>query len=551
MANVEMKNSSSGGRETSSLQQCKQKQRRAFHLFLLLICLGVFLLSFSRLLNYEDTITRSTFTIRGDIPVPVLEMQPKHSSSNLTAIIAHGFAGSKELMTGFGVELARAGITAYLFDFPGHGQSPVTLPNDISSPRIAQNNLDALHEVVTYVRTHMVANQPPDIILLGHSMGSVAVGDYAMAHANEPDIVTTILVSPVGQEYPTFQQPKNLLILAGKDDIPGAISDSHRMIQEACALSSIRSTPVECGDPTHGTGRRLNILSGLNHLTILNASGTFQEMLHWVQRAYPNGVTRDEMQSNVRLFWLICGVAGILLSIFPLSALLADIFKLHPAARPRSWIDVLIYNMCLLIGIAGAIGILYEWQPFGFVGLLLVDYVTGYFFLAALIAGVLLWLTRRFVPLPSIQQFWQQLVIGVVLSVFLYITFGQITTFAWQRFSFTMPRLWRFAMVFVLVLPFFLLDESVNRGYQERGLRRAILSSLGSKAFLISGLFVSLRLIPSLSFLSIILPVLFLLFLLLIAFSVQFYRNRQATLVTAILSAFMIAWCMSITLPIT
>src|SRR5260370_2410974 len=193
MANRAMKNSSSSERETSSLQQRKQKQRRALYLLLFLICLGVFLFSFSRLFNYEETITRSTFTIQGDIPVPVLEMQPKQRSSSLTAIIAHGFAGSKELMTGFGVELARAGITAYLFDFPGHGQSPVTFPNDLSSPRIAQNNLDALNEVITYVRTHMEANQRPDIILLGHSMGSIVVGDSAMANVNEHNIIPPIL----------------------------------------------------------------------------------------------------------------------------------------------------------------------------------------------------------------------------------------------------------------------------------------------------------------------------------------------------------------------
>src|SRR5262249_15682382 len=146
-----------------------------------------------------------------------------------------------------------------------------------------------LGEVVAYVRTH--ANKPPDIILLGHSMGSAAVGDYAMIHANEPDIVATILVSPVGQEYPTLQQPRNLLILAGEDDIPGAISDSQRLIQEACNLSGRQSSPVECGDPMHDTGRRLSTLSGLNHLTILNASSTFQEMLHWLQRTSPNKVT--------------------------------------------------------------------------------------------------------------------------------------------------------------------------------------------------------------------------------------------------------------------
>ena len=544
-------NITSVDRETSPLQQRKQRLRIAFLLLSFFTCLWIFFLCFNQLISYEDPITRSTFTIQGNIPVPVLEMQPKHPSNNLTAIIAHGFTGSKELMTSFGIELARAGITAYLFDFPGHGESPATFPNDISSPRVGQNNLAALDKVVAYARTHMVANKPPDIILLGHSMGSVAVGDYAMAHANEPDIVTTILVSPVGQENPTLQQPRNLLILAGKDDIPGAISDSHRLVQKACNLSRIQSTPVECGDPTHGTGRRLSILPGLNHLTILNASNTFQEMLHWLQQAYPNKVTLTEMQSNVRLFWLICGVASILLSILPLSILLADLFKLHLPARSCSGIDIVIYNLYLLVGIAGAIGILYIWQPFSIIRLLLADYVTGYFFLVALITGLLLWPTRSFVPFPSIRQLLPELLISVALFLFLYITFGQIITFAWQRFSFTLPRLWHFAVIFLLILPFFLLDESVNRAYQERGLVRAIVSSLVSKAILLGGLFLSLRLIPNLSFLSIILPVFFLLFLLLIVFSVLFYRNRRATLVTALLCASMIAWSLSITFPIT
>jgi hypothetical protein len=38
-------------------------------------------------------------------------------------VIAHGFAGSQQLMEPFAATLARAGYTAITFDFPGHGRN--------------------------------------------------------------------------------------------------------------------------------------------------------------------------------------------------------------------------------------------------------------------------------------------------------------------------------------------------------------------------------------------------------------------------------------------
>jgi pimeloyl-ACP methyl ester carboxylesterase len=115
--------------------------RRARNLLFLIIFLGMFVLGFNRVMAYEDGIQRSTFTIQGAIPVPVLEMRPASGETALVVVIAHGFAGSKELMTDFGAELARAGITTYLFDFPGHGESPVPLTDNTFSERTAQENI--------------------------------------------------------------------------------------------------------------------------------------------------------------------------------------------------------------------------------------------------------------------------------------------------------------------------------------------------------------------------------------------------------------------------
>ena len=527
----------------------KRRIRRARNLLFLIIFLGMFGLGFNRVIAYEDGITRSTFTIQGVIPVPVIEMSPAGGETPLVAIVAHGFAGSKDLMTGFGDELARAGITTYLFDFPGHGESPVPLADNTFSGRAAQDNITTVGEVVTYARTHNSVTRHPNIILLGHSMGSAAVGDYSMAHP-DGDIVSTILVSPVGQEQPTLTQPKNLLMLAGQNDIPFTIVNSTRMLQLGCGLSQPPALPAACGNPADGTGRRAAILAGLNHITILNAGSTYDEVLNWLHRAYPDQVDTGHMQSNIRLFWLLLGIAGIILAVFPLSSLALDMFDIYGIVRPFRGQDVVFFDLCAMVGIAVAIAIQYFWRPFGFIHILLVDYVSGYFFITAVVLALSVYIVRGIAPLPVFRQTTKQIVLGILLWLFLYITLGQLVTFAWQRLTFTLPRLWRFVLVFLIIWPLFLLDEGINRGYQEEGTIRAIASSVAFKVLLIAGLLVAIVVTPGLDFLSIVLPVLVLVFLLLVAFGTQIYASGRAAITTATLSALVLAWCMSTTLPI-
>ena len=250
------------------------------------------------------------------------------------------------------------------------------------------------------------------------------------------------------------------------------------------------------------------------------------------------------------LFWLLLGVAAIVLAMFPLSSLALDLFDLYGTVRPFRGQDVVFFDLCAIVGIAVAITIQYFWRPFGFIHVLLVDYVSGYFFFTAVVLALLVYIVRGMAPIPFFRQTTKQIVLGVLLWFFLYITLGQLVTFAWQRFTFTLPRLWRFAFLFLLIWPLFLLDEGINRGYQEQGTIRAIAGSLAFKLLLIAGLFVAILITPGLDFLSIVLPVLVLVFLLLIAFGTQIYASGRAAITAATLSALVLAWCMSTTLPI-
>ena len=250
------------------------------------------------------------------------------------------------------------------------------------------------------------------------------------------------------------------------------------------------------------------------------------------------------------LFWLLLGIAAIVLAMFPLSSLALDLLDLYGTVRPFRGQDVVFFDLCAIVGIVVALTIQYFWRPFGFIHVLLADYVSGYFFITAVVLALLVYIVRGMAPIPIFRQTTKQIVLGILLWFFLYITFGQLATFAWQRFTFTLPRLWRFAVLFLIIWPLFLLDEGINRGYQEQGTMRAIASSLAFKLLLIAGLFVAILITPGPDFLSSVLPVLILVFLLLVAFGTQIYASGRAAITTATLSALILAWCMSTTLPI-
>ncbi|WP_323824607.1 alpha/beta fold hydrolase, partial [Pseudomonas aeruginosa] len=71
-----------------------------------------------------------TRTVVGETPVTVFRRQSAASAP--VVVIAHGFAGSQQLMQPFAETLARNGYMAVTFDFPGHGRNPVPMHGDIT-----------------------------------------------------------------------------------------------------------------------------------------------------------------------------------------------------------------------------------------------------------------------------------------------------------------------------------------------------------------------------------------------------------------------------------
>ena len=104
-------------------------------------------------------------------------------------LVAHGFAGSRQLMLGYGYTLAHAGYAVMLWDFAGHGANPQPL-----APDSLQAAVDAAYGVLI----EQPEVDPGRLALLGHSMGSGAV--MAAAIRDPERYAATIAVSPTSAD---------------------------------------------------------------------------------------------------------------------------------------------------------------------------------------------------------------------------------------------------------------------------------------------------------------------------------------------------------------
>src|SRR5947207_13058618 len=71
------------------------------------------------------------------------------------------------------------------------------------------------------------------------------------------------------------------------------------------------------------------------------------------------------------LFWLLLGVAAIVLAMFPLSSLALDLFDLYGTVRLFRGLDVVFVCWFAIVGVAVASDIHYCWRHYRFMHLLL------------------------------------------------------------------------------------------------------------------------------------------------------------------------------------
>ncbi|MEO1277048.1 MAG: alpha/beta fold hydrolase, partial [Pseudomonadota bacterium] len=142
----------------------------------------------------------------GETPVT---LRTRPGGSGPLVVVAHGFAGSQQMMEGYALTLARAGYQVASFDFQGHGRNPEPMSGDVTA---LEGTTQLLVEEVGKVTAALEARLAPEgVAYLGHSMATDVLVRAAEARGGVDAIVAISMYS----EAVTAEGPKRLLIISG------------------------------------------------------------------------------------------------------------------------------------------------------------------------------------------------------------------------------------------------------------------------------------------------------------------------------------------------
>lgn len=427
----------------------------------------------------------SSTTLPGSYPpITILTPGEQAPSGRPVVLVGHGFAASSVVMRGFGLALAHAGYTAVLWDFSGHGANPQPLSFDESGSGLLQDAEMALDQV-----SASGLLEQGSVAILGHSMGSGVALDFGVQHL---ETVATIAVSPVPREV-SQQLPRSLLMMAGALE--------PRFAQNAETLLAEAGGPG--GDPASGSGRKLIIIPGVEHISILFSPTAHHSAVEWLDAVF--GVQPGAAPySDRRIFWYLSGIVAVLLLSWASAPLVTDLAGTRKAAdkgaTPRPlWrrLGALLAGVggaCLLLWVAGAAGLQLD-DVFGLL-------IGGFILLWLAAAGVIAVLLQGRFPARFSRQ---QVISGLVIFAFLWLGVGLLGQMVWLHWLLIPARLVLWLLGSLLLLPWFLAVGEAS--IRATGLARAGWW-LAHSALLVGGLLLALSINPALGFLILILPLL-------------------------------------------
>jgi pimeloyl-ACP methyl ester carboxylesterase len=495
----------------------------------------------------EDGVLRTSVTI-GDTPAIVY--RPAAGGPHPVVVIAHGFAGSQQLMQSFALTCARNGYIAVTFDFPGHGRNPRPLTGSITEANGATQVLVAsLQRVAAYARPLGDGR----LAVLGHSMASDIVIRYAQSH---PDVGATIAVSMFSPTV-SADSPADLLVIVG---------DWESMLKrEALRAIGLATAPQPAhagttyGNPEAGTGRRAAFSPHVEHVSVLYSQTSMREAISWLDRSF-GVVRRAPPVLDGRGPWILCLLGGFVMLARPLATFLPRVTA-TPAGAGRSWRELWVPLIVPMLATPLILRVL----PTHFLPVLVGDYLAVHFAMYGLITALCLALTRkaadarRAQPTTNPAAFaagarpqqpttrptaFAAASIAVIAYGFVGLVWPVnefITSFVPGR-----ERLLLILVMLVGTLAFFLSNEWLTRG---QGAARGA-PAVASLCLLIS-LAIAVALDPyRLFFLIIIVPIMVLFLLMYGTFSGWIYRRTRHPWVAGVANAVAFAWAIGVTFPL-
>jgi len=474
-------------------------------------------------------------------PVTVYRMAG-NAPAGPAVVVAHGFAGSRQLMQSYAVALAHAGYVAVTYDALGHGRHPDPLPGNLTEVTGATVYLlEQLDQVVAYART--LTPDHDRLALLGHSMASDIIvrqaGDDRRTYAA---VVAVSMFSPVV----TATVPPNLLVVVGGLE-PSVLKDEAARAVGMVAAEDPPQWGKTYGDFSDGSARRMAISPGVEHIGVLFGQDGIAEAVAWIDQAF--GRTGEgRLAPPARGSWVLILLLTVVTLAWPAASLLP-----RAVSGPGEIGAGLPWRLLWPVAVAPAVLTpLILWPlPTDWLPVLVGDYLLMHFALYGALSGLgLVWLRRRHpaaaTPLMPSTRWSGFAVATLAVLVFAMIGLGGPIHLFVANFIPTPERAWLVPEIMLGTLLFFLVDEWLTRGQgRARGAYPA------TKALFLLSLAPAIALdLNNLFFLIILYPVIVLFFVIFGLFSAWSRRATGHPWVAGVASAFVFAWCVAVTFPI-
>lgn len=435
-------------------------------------------------------------------------------------VIAHGFAGSRQLMEAYALTLARSGYVVASFDFEGHGRNPEPMSGDVT--RI-DGTTQLLMQETGRVIDAAVALPGTDgrVALLGHSMASDIVVRQAIADRR---VAATVAVSMFSQAV-TAEQPVNLLVITGAWE-QFLRAEAARVVRLADP-DAVEGQTV--GQPALGTGRRAVAAPSVEHVGVLYSATALREARDWLDTVFGRASNTAVSATGG---WIVLVLAGIVLLAYPLSALLPA--GREPPARPR-----LPYFLAAAFAPALVAPLALSLIDTRFLPVLVADYLAAHMFVYGVLAlAILAWGGVR---IGRIAWFS-----AMLLAAYGVIVFGM----ALDRYAASfVPHPGRIAVILAIMagaVPYMLADSVLSQGglapwWRVLAARTAFLASLA--------LAVALD-FERLFFLLIILPVIVVFFIIFGLMGGWVGRRTKSPFASGVGLGIILAWALGVSFPL-
>jgi dienelactone hydrolase len=436
-------------------------------------------------------------------------------------VIAHGFAGSRQLMDSFALTLAQAGYIAVSFDFAGHGRNPVPMSGDVTA--IDGTTLVLMDELARVTDAALaLPGTDGRVALLGHSMASDIVVRQAI---RDPRVQATVALSMFSLAV-TPDDPHNLLVIAGAWETMLA-AEALKALQLAEPAATLGQT---VGDPAQGPARRAVTSPNVEHVGVLYSPTSLRESRDWLDATFGRDSTAP---LHPRGGWIALLLISTVALSWPLAALTV---RLRPPEPPPLLSTRRFWTATLLPALATPLIL----APFDtrFLPVLVADYLALHF----LVMGTLALLIAR----PAFRIDRISLLLALPVAAFGILVFGGLLDRYVASFWPTPERLTIIAAMAAGSIPFMLADSTLAGGgraplHRTLAVRTAALASLG----------LAVALNPErLFFLLIILPVILLFFLLFGTAGGWVGRASHRPAAAGIGLGLFLAWALGVTFPL-